>query len=272
MPAKPLTPEQRADAERLAFQFSKWQTEQLKRGEPATQAHAAARLGFGQSALSQYLRGAIPLNLRVLSLVSKLFGCDPAEISPSLTASFSPLERAARQLQGQTARNLRLSSLKLGEFREGEFPEKEQGVAGHQGAAPTELFPVVSWATAAEWHLNAAEIIEESFGDVWLPSPIPVAKSSFYLRITSESMLDRTDPKSFQDGDLILVDPSAPPSSGCYVVIALPGENEAFLRQLIIEAGRQFLKALNPAWPDRISPLDPDGIVCGVVKGKVVYY
>jgi len=50
-------------------------------------------LGFGQSALSQYLGGKIPLNGKTLMKFCGLIGADPAEISPSLVAD--EVERAA---------------------------------------------------------------------------------------------------------------------------------------------------------------------------------
>ena len=41
---------------------------------------------------------------------------------------------------------------------------------------------------------------------------------------------------------------------------------------MIVEGGRQYLKALNPDWPDRIVEFDPGTAVCGVVvfKGEMV--
>ena len=59
------------------------------------------------------------------------------------------------------------------------------------------------------------------------------------------------EPK-FHDGDLIFVDPEAAPISGRYVVVRLEGSHEATFKQLIVEGDRQFLKAVNPDWPQRI--------------------
>jgi phage repressor protein C with HTH and peptisase S24 domain len=85
MPAKPLTEIQLADAARLRARFSAWQDEQKKAKQPSSQEAAADVLGFGQSALSQYLRGKIPLNLEALSKFAHLFGCGMADISPSIS-------------------------------------------------------------------------------------------------------------------------------------------------------------------------------------------
>lgn len=69
----------------------------------------------------------------------------------------------------------------------------------------------------------------------------------------------------FHDGDLIFVDPEVPPVSGRFVVVHLDDSQETTLKQLIVEDGLQFLKALNPDWPTRISELRPTATICGVV-------
>jgi SOS-response transcriptional repressor LexA len=79
------------------------------------------------------------------------------------------------------------------------------------------------------------------------------------------------EPK-FGKGDLIFVDPEVPAESGKYVVVRLAGSDEADFKQLIIEGGRHYLKALSPDWPDRITEMDEAAQVCGVVvfKGEML--
>ncbi|CAJ0705940.1 LexA family transcriptional regulator [Ralstonia holmesii] len=96
MPAQPLTPEQKADAERLHMRFKAWQQDQKDRKLPSSQAEAASRLEFGQSALSQYLQGRIPLNVKALSKFCSLLECEPEEISPALA---SEMEAISKSLQ-----------------------------------------------------------------------------------------------------------------------------------------------------------------------------
>ena len=76
----------------------------------------------------------------------------------------------------------------------------------------------------------------------------------------------------FHEGDLIFVDPGAAADSGKYVVVKLAGSPEATFRQLIVEEGRRYLKALNPDWPNRITEVDQSATICGVVvfKGEVL--
>jgi SOS-response transcriptional repressor LexA len=68
------------------------------------------------------------------------------------------------------------------------------------------------------------------------------------------------------------VDPEVVAESGKHVVVKLEDTDEAAFKQLIIEGGRKYLKALNPDWPERITEMSETAIVCGVVvfKGEMV--
>ena len=59
---------------------------------------------------------------------------------------------------------------------------------------------------------------------------------------------------------------------GRFVVVRAEQSNEATFKQLIVEGERQYLKALNPDWPERIVRSDSRALVCGVVvfKGEFV--
>lgn len=127
----------------------------------------------------------------------------------------------------------------------------------------SQLYPLISWdqLVGPPGHSAIREVAED-----WLPCPVPCNDGTFVLRVKGESM----EPK-FHDGDLIFVDPEVPPSGGRYVVASLEGDREATFRQLIVEGGRRYLKALNPDWPERIVEMDEDTVIRGVVvfKGEV---
>jgi transcriptional regulator with XRE-family HTH domain len=85
MPAKELSPEQKADAARLKAEFRAWQEDRKELGLPYVQDEIAEELfGFGQSALSQYLNGIIPLNAIALVKFCKALRVSPDSISPSI--------------------------------------------------------------------------------------------------------------------------------------------------------------------------------------------
>jgi SOS-response transcriptional repressor LexA len=108
---------------------------------------------------------------------------------------------------------------------------------------------------------------EQRIAEDILPCPVPCSPGSFVLGVKGASMEPR-----FYNGDLIFVDPEVVPESGKYVVIKLEDADEAMFRQLIIEGGQKYLKALNPDWPDRIIEIDEKTKICGVVvfKGEMI--
>jgi transcriptional regulator with XRE-family HTH domain len=84
MPAKPLTNQQIEDAKTLKKIFREWQSDCQKKGAKVSQESAAERLGFGQSALSQYLNGGIPLNLDAAIRFAKLLNVPISAFSKDL--------------------------------------------------------------------------------------------------------------------------------------------------------------------------------------------
>jgi len=85
MPAKPLTPEQKADAARLMGLFEDQKAIENKQGKRLTQAILADDLGYAtQSAVSQYLKGKVPLNVEASVKFAARFGCRVSAFSPSI--------------------------------------------------------------------------------------------------------------------------------------------------------------------------------------------
>lgn len=95
MPALPLTLEQKEDAARLKKLFLAWKTGRKARGEPASQDAFSDLVGITQSAVSQYLNGAIPLNPAAAAKFSKVLGCQISEFSASVANLASEIGEAA---------------------------------------------------------------------------------------------------------------------------------------------------------------------------------
>jgi len=142
------------------------------------------------------------------------------------------------------------------------------GKDGHAHLGPDihGLLPVISWEQAGNW-MEIAESYQPQHGDEMLPCPVKCSPDAYVLHVHGISMEPR-----FHDGDLIFVDPHLEPAGGKYVVVMLEGSADATFRQLIVEGGRQYLKALNPEWPNRIIEVNPNVRICGVVvfKGEMV--
>lgn len=123
------------------------------------------------------------------------------------------------------------------------------------------LCPLVSWAQACD--AGRSKAFEHRDAEEILPCPVPCSQGTFILRVKGASM----EPK-FYNGDLIFVDPEVAAESGKYVVVKLEDSDEATFKQLFIEGGRKYLKALNPDWPERIVELDDASVICGAVVFK----
>ena len=139
-------------------------------------------------------------------------------------------------------------------------------INAEKGADIITLCPLISWAQACEIS-EVPEVVEQRVAQEILPCPVPCSQGTFILRVKGASM----EPK-FYNGDLIFVDPAIVVESGKYVVVKLEDADEAMFKQLIIEGGRKYLKALNPDWPDRIIEIGENAKICGVVvfKGEMI--
>lgn len=111
MPAKPLTPEQKADAARLMALFrKKAEEEREKQGKRLSQATLAEELGYTtQSAVSQYLNGKVPLNVDASIRFAIRFGCSVSDFSPSIQreidriANFATNRKDVKFIESQSA-------------------------------------------------------------------------------------------------------------------------------------------------------------------------
>lgn len=134
------------------------------------------------------------------------------------------------------------------------------------GAEIITLCPLISWTQAGGWS-DIADDFDIRQAEDLLPCPVRCGQRTFILSVKGASMEPR-----FHNGDLVFVDPDATAESGNYVIVQLEGADETTFRELIIEGGHTYLKALNPDWPDRIIEIDKNATICGVVvfKGEMV--
>lgn len=135
------------------------------------------------------------------------------------------------------------------------------------GEAPVRtLCPLLSWVQAGEWTETSREYLPEYDTELY-PCPVHCSRRTFVLQVRGISM----EPK-FSEGDLIFVDPEVEADHGKYVVVLLEGSDETTFKQLVVEEDRNFLKALNPDWPERLIEVNSNAQICGVVvfKGEVI--
>jgi SOS-response transcriptional repressor LexA len=134
--------------------------------------------------------------------------------------------------------------------------------ANVEGAPDARAVPLISWVQAGR-----TEPVEDPYhaGDSEKPiyTTRRLSPAAYALRIRGDSMEPR-----FQDGDVIIVDPAIGPKHGSFVVVRFDSSEEATFKQLTVDAGRQYLKPLNPRYP--IIEIDQHATLCGTWVQTIV--
>ncbi len=131
--------------------------------------------------------------------------------------------------------------------------------------------PLISWVQAGEWRC-VNDGLPSGEAEEWLPCPVAHSECTFVLKVRGESMLNPHGRPSFQEGDLIFVDPQRQHENGSLVIVRLDQEKETTFKKLVIEGKKKYLRALNPAWPEPIIEVNENATICGVVifKGEKI--
>ncbi|MBJ7536647.1 LexA family protein [Marinomonas transparens] len=122
--------------------------------------------------------------------------------------------------------------------------------------------PLISHLQAGTWMKSKDD---RTLGDniEWEESPQSASESAFWLKVIGDSM---TSPVglSICEGHLILVEPNIQAENGNLVLAKLKDSNEVTFKKLVIDAGQQYLKPLNPQY----SSIEIQGNchIVGVVK------
>ncbi len=124
--------------------------------------------------------------------------------------------------------------------------------------------PVISWVAAGTW-AETGESFHEEESTEWIESDIKGAHN-FALRVKGDSM----EPE-FNDGDIIIVSPTAKAVTGDYVV-AKNDEEEATFKQYKRFDNTRVLHPLNPKYPDIVLNKDIEYKIVGVVMEKKKRY
>jgi SOS-response transcriptional repressor LexA len=74
--------------------------------------------------------------------------------------------------------------------------------------------------------------------------------------------------RSYPAGCIIFVDPEAETKTGDRVIARVPRTNEATFKILVADAGRQFLRPINPQYP--IIDITEETHICGKVVGSFI--
>lgn len=239
-PKRSLDPQEQAAADRLR---AIWDSQ--KRTLGLTQESVAFEFGWKQqSAVSQYLNGAIPLNVGALLKFSEKLGVKPSEIYPEMAAKHS-LERGGRNPTEHIPRGDEL----------------------RPGPAVFIRVPLISWVQAGNWN-DAEDPYSVGDAEDWLPCPTSCGPRTYCLRVSGLSQYNPNGEVSYREGDIIFIDPDLDPMPGDDVIVRLEDEGKTTFKQYIEENGERYLRARNPTWPNPIIPVNSTAIFCGVVIGS----
>lgn len=100
--------------------------------------------------------------------------------------------------------------------------------------------PMISWKDAIEWP-SAITRYENSVDSVYVSTDAKVSKLAYGLLIKGRSM----EP-IFPEGTTIIIEPKRKPNDRDFVVVHIAGEEEARLKQVIVDGKDLYLKSLNP--------------------------
>ncbi|CAM7934569.1 Repressor protein C2 [Atlantibacter hermannii] len=134
-------------------------------------------------------------------------------------------------------------------------------VAFHAAHEPKGSYPLISWVSAGQW-MEAVEPYHRKAIDNWYETTVECSEDSFWLTVQGDSMTASAG-LSIPEGMVILVDPEVEPRNGKLVVAKLEGVNEATFKKYVIDAGRQYLKPLNPQY--QMTEINGNCKIIGVV-------
>jgi SOS-response transcriptional repressor LexA len=127
--------------------------------------------------------------------------------------------------------------------------------------------PLISWVQAGAW-CEAISNFEFYDADSWLSCPAQISNNGYALKVLGDSMTNQGPGRSYPTGCIIFVDPEAETKAGDRVIARLPRTNEATFKILVEDAGRQYLRPINPQYP--IIEITEETHICGKVVGSFI--
>ena len=109
-------------------------------------------------------------------------------------------------------------------------------------------YPVISFVEAGDWTEIQGAAENRGSYDELEQTTRSAGRYGFWLKVKGDSMTS-THGYSFSEGMLILVNPELECLPGHFVIAKLVDTQEATFKQYIEDAGRKYLRALNPAYP-----------------------
>lgn len=194
-----------------------------------TQEELADKLGITRGAVTHYLAGRRVPPLSKFNEIARVLKADAAWLQFGTTVESQPSTKATMN-------------------------------AAHTSAYRS--IPILSWEQAAK-SPNVKNLKQEDISET-VPHIFTDQLQWYALRVKGDSMTSVSGGKSFQDGDIILVNPDASPKDGDFVIAIIGKSKEATLKQFVIDGGIKYLKPLNTQYP--ISSFEKGTAIIAVVQ------
>lgn len=127
--------------------------------------------------------------------------------------------------------------------------------------------PLISWVQAGAW-CEAICNFEPYDADNWVSCPVPISNNGYALKVLGDSMTNPGPGRSYPTGCIIFVDPEIQANTGDRVVARVPRTNEVTFKVLDSDAGRVYLRPINPQYP--IIDITEETQICGKVVGSFI--
>jgi SOS-response transcriptional repressor LexA len=128
--------------------------------------------------------------------------------------------------------------------------------------------PLISWVQAGAW-CEAISNFDSYDAGMWLSCPVAISKNGYALKVVGDSMTNPAPGRSYPAGCIIFVDPEIECRTGDRVIARVPRTNEATFKILVEDAGRQYLRPINPQYP--IIDITEETHICGKVVGSFIF-
>ena len=126
--------------------------------------------------------------------------------------------------------------------------------------------PLISWVRAGAF-CQVVDIFEPGDAEEWLPTLHTHGPHAYALRVDGDSMVNPNPlGKTYPPGCIVYVEPDMPITNGCRVIAKIPSEEKATFKVFVEDAGRRYLRPLNPTYPT--IEMTEGMLICGVVVGK----
>ncbi|MCG9708244.1 hypothetical protein CWC25_12355 [Pseudoalteromonas sp. S4389] len=122
--------------------------------------------------------------------------------------------------------------------------------------------PLISWVQAGAWK----EMEDINFVSESVPRYRTTAKvgpNAFAVRVVGDSMTSSTG-RSIPAGSIVVADPDIEAISGKVVIARLDDSSEATVKELVIDAGRKYLRPFNNSFPT--IPINGNCTIIAVAK------